>query len=124
MQDNINEVLKNIIQVEIVKALSSSEEIITTLVQSSLGQMVDENTGSPDRGYGKKISYLDWSVRCSIRDATRSALDDILRNKREELKKIVQESLNSDAIVSSVVQSIIEANANYNVKILFGGRDD
>ena len=106
---NVNDLVKSVIQTQIISAFNSGPELIEKLVKSALSAPVGEFNGRVNTaGFGEnKIPYLDWLVNDTIRQAALEAVTKIVRESSEDIEKAVRASLSSETVVSAFSKAIV-----------------
>lgn len=107
--DNINELIKSIIETQIIQALNSAPDAIEKLVKAALSRPVDR-AGKFD-GYGDKMPYLDYMVGEEIRRAAEAAVRKVVAESAGKIEDLVRNGLTSDSVVAAVTKSFVDAAA-------------
>lgn len=116
--DNINEMIKGIIEAQVIQALNSAPEAIEKLVKAALSRPVDAS-GKYD-GYGNKMPYLDYMVGEEIRRAATDAVRKVVADSADKIEAEVRKGLNSESIVASMTKSFTQAaSENWRINVSF-----
>jgi hypothetical protein len=122
--ESINETVKNLIQIEVVKGLNSAPEALEKLVKAALSSPVDPHNGSTT-GYGNRVPYLDYLVGSEIRDAARRALQQVMKERAEEVEAIVRSALTGEDIVRSFAKAVTGAvEQEWRIEVKFAADKD
>lgn len=117
---DVDTIVKTLIQTQIIQALKTSDDAIDIMVQAALSKPVDESTGSPDRGYGKKIPFLEYLVGDCIRDATIHAVRKVLAESSDQIEASVRTGLNADSVVAAITKSLVKSvNEDWRINVSF-----
>ncbi len=127
-EQNIQEIVKGIIQTQIVQALNDAPEVIEKLVKASLSKPVDKNGRvegethySP---YGGTMPYLDWMVGQEIRCAATNAVHRLMQEYAPKIEEEVRKGLNSDTVVAAVTKSFVTAaEQDWRINVKFEVED-
>lgn len=108
---NIQEMVKAMIQTQIIAALNSAPEVVEKLVKAAISLPVDPQTGSPNSdGWGRtKVPFLDFIVGQEIRNAARDAVTQAIKGRQEMIADIIKEKLQDEAIVGAMAKAFIKA---------------
>lgn len=116
--DNINEMIKGIIEAQVIQALNSAPEAIEKLVKAALSRPFDAS-GKYD-GYGNKMPYLDYMVGEEIRRAATDAVRKVVADSADKIEAEVRKGLNSESIVASMTKSFTQAaSENWRINVSF-----
>ena len=122
MSDNINEMVKGLIQTQVIQALNSAPEAIEKLVKAALSRPVDQS-GKFD-GYGNKMPYLDWLVGEEIRSAARNAVHTVLAERASEIEQVVRDALSAEDTAKAVTKAVVgAAEREWSIKVSFAAED-
>jgi len=120
----IKELVQNSIQVSIVKALNETPEAIDALVQAALQKEVNEHGDKPDYRSERKMPWLEWCVGEHIRNAARSAIIEAVKLRDEDIKTAIQEKINADSVVDSMIKSILGMiDREWSLEITFADKE-
>lgn len=112
--------IRTLLQAQIVQALNSAPEAIEKMVDAAISGHVDSVTGeaADSRGWtrNEKIPYIDYLVRCEIRQAARRATVKVVAEKLPEMEEVVRQALGAEPLVKAVTHAIVNA-ASHEWKI-------
>ncbi len=108
---NIQEMVKAMIQTQIIAALNSAPEVVEKLVKAAISLPVDPQTGSPNSdSWGRaKVPFLDFIVGQEIRNAARDAVAQAIKDRQGMIADIIKEKLQDEAIVGAMAKAFIKA---------------
>lgn len=106
---DITEIVKALIEAQVIQALNSAPDAIEKLVKAALSRPVD-SSGKFD-GYGNKMPYLDYMVGEEIRSAARNAIRTIMLEFQPRIEAEVRKGLTSETVVAAVTKSFVDAAA-------------
>lgn len=110
MSENIDAMVKTIIQTQVLQALRSAPDAVEAMVQAALSKPVDEHSGRhDDRSYGKKIPYLEWIVGDAIRQAATQAVLETIAAMKPQIAELVRAKLQGEDIVSAFAKAVTKA---------------
>jgi hypothetical protein len=122
---NMEEMVKTLIETQIIQALNSSPEAIEKLVKAALSKPVDPTTGSFTTSYGSKLPYLDFLVGDEIRSYASSAVRKILAENSDKIEQIIREALSTKDVVDSFKQAIVgTVDQEWKIQVKFEGVKD
>lgn len=117
-ENNVNELVKQMIQVQIVQVLNSAPDAIEKLVKAALSRPVD-TTGKFSE-YGKTMPYLDYVVGEEIRRAAEGAVRTVISESAHLIEAEVRKGLSTESVVAAVVNSFVgAASENYRISVKF-----
>lgn len=120
MPEQIDTLVKTIIQTQVIQALNSAPEAIEKLVAAALEKPVDKDTGKSDGYSSTRIPYLDWMIGGEIRDAARDAVRQIIKEHTADVEAQVRKALSADSVVAAVSKSLIgAAEQEWRIKVDF-----
>lgn len=108
-QDFLEEAVKQTVIMGISEALNGKNEITSQIVQMVLNTKVDENGKVQNREYYQKYTLLEFYVSEMLKEETRSALKELVDQKRPEIREIIRKHLSNKNIVNMVTKNFIEA---------------
>lgn len=118
--DEIEALVKGMIQTQIIQVLNNAPDVVEKLVASALSKPVDSLTGSVDGRYGSRVPYLDYIVGESIRVAARIAVEKVIQEQVPVIEAQVRAGLNSDSVTAAVVKSFVDAAAqSWRINVKF-----
>lgn len=110
MSDSTSEMVKAMIQTQIVAALNSAPEMINKLVQAALSKPIDPKTGrQPEYSHNASLPYLDFIVGEEIRTAARAAVIKIVKESEARVEEQVRKALEGADIVSAVTKAFVKS---------------
>lgn len=122
MSGNVREMVRTIIQTQVVQALNDAPEAIEKLVKAALSEKVDQH-GKPS-GYGN-IPYLDWMVGDEIRSAARRAVVTVLQEKAVDIEAAVRAALAEEDIAKAVAKAVVDsAERSWSISVKFESERD
>lgn len=103
---SVEDDIKTLLQVQIIKALKDSTSAIDSLVQAAMSKPVSSDTGRT-YGYGNKVPFLEYLVGETIRDAARASIFKIMQEEWQgKIDAEIRERLRLDAFADSFTQAI------------------
>ena len=119
---DITEIVKALIEAQVIQALNSAPDAIEKLVKAALSRPVG-NDGRFD-GYGNKMPYLDYMVGEEIRSAARNAIRTIMLEFQPRIEAEVRKGLTSETVVAAVTKSFVDAAAqDWRIDVKFEAED-
>ena len=106
MSENIDVMVRTLIQTQVVQALNSAPDAVEAMVKAALLKPVDADTGRAD-GYGRKVSYLEWMTGDMIRIAAGEAVRKVLVERAVDIEAAVREALSQQTIVDGLTKLIV-----------------
>lgn len=106
--DNVSDIVKATIQAQIIAAFNQGPELIEKLVKAALASPVDPRSGRHE-GYGANTPYIDYLIGDEIRNATRNAVREVVKENSSAIEQAVRASLNSETVVASFSKAVIGA---------------
>lgn len=121
--DNIDALVKGIIETQVIQALNNAPDAIEKLVKAALSRPVDAS-GKYD-GYGNKMPYLDYMVGEEIRSAATAAVRKVILESSQLIEDEVRKGLSSETIVAAVVNSFVKtAEQDWRIDVKFEAKKD
>lgn len=116
----IEDEIKTLLQVQIIKALKESTSAIDALVQAAMSKPVSSDNGRYD-GYGSKIPFLEYLVGETIRDAARASISKIMQEEWQgKIDGEIRERLRLDAFADSFTQAIqLQLKEDWRINVNF-----
>lgn len=115
---NVSELVKAIIQTQVIQALNNAPDAVEKLVKSALEKPVDAKGVSGS--YGSTMPYLDFIVGEEIRHAAESAVRKIIQDKAHLIEESVRAGLTTDTVVAAVTKSFVDAaKEDWRIKVSF-----
>ena len=111
---------RQVIALEVSKALSLPKEAVNNLVAAAMQEKVDEQ-GKPSR-YGDGKTFIEWAARSAIRDAVLDVIKTRVESMRPKIAELIEAQLRKNAKAMSVIftdgflAQAARANA-YNFKL-------
>jgi hypothetical protein len=123
-QDQIDAMVKTLIETQVIQALHSAPEAIELLVKAALSKPVDKNgnvEGTRDfSSYGGSMPYLDWMVGVEVRNAARSAAAKVIQEMMPNIEAEVRKGLSAESVVAAVTKSLIgTAEHEWRINVTF-----
>ena len=116
----IDAMVKGLIEAQIIQALNNAPEAIEKLVKSVLSKPVD-SSGKFD-GYGDKMPYLDYMVGNEIRTAATNAARKVIQEHAAGIEAEVRKGLSSESVVAAITKSLIgAADQEWRINVSFEG---
>lgn len=128
-QKDVNQLVKTIIETQIVQALNNAPEAIEALIKAAMSEPVDKNgnkEGSREFSFGStKMPYLDWMVGQQIRNATHNAVVKVINEMLPDIESKVREKLSHDDVAKSFVEAVVKnVGQEWRIRVNFeAGRD-
>lgn len=114
---DINEVVKAIIQTQIIAALTSGTDTIEKLVASALSQPVKIDPSGYNR---KEVPFIDHLIGNMLRDAARESVAEVIREQQPIILAAVRGKLSADTIVEALTTAITGALGEmWNLRVTF-----
>lgn len=121
--NDMQAIVKAIIEAQVVRALNEAPEAIEKLVKAALEQPVDSM--GDHKGYGIKMPYLDWLVGDEIRTATRAAVKRVVADSADKIEAEVRKGLNQESIVSAMSKAIASSvEQDWRINVSFASERD
>lgn len=118
--ENIQAMVKTIIEAQIIQALNEAPEAIDKLVKAALSKEVDGVSGKADGYYGNRTPYLDYLIGDEIRSATRSAVAKVIKELAPNIEGEVRKALTAETLVAAVAKSIVAtAEQDWKISVKF-----
>lgn len=118
MSNQMDTMVKTIIEAQVIQALKSAPDAIEAMVKAALSQPVSENGDT--RGYGNKMPYLDYIVGDAIREAARRAVHKVVQESSEQIEAQVRKGLSSETVVAALTKSLVNSvNEDWRIKVEF-----
>jgi hypothetical protein len=118
MADATAEIVKTIIQTQVLQALKNAPEAIDAMVKAALVDMqVDPATGRTDGYYGSKVPYLEYIVGSAIRDAAHKAVATVIAERQPAIEAAIRKRLSADDMVQSMAKAFTKAAVDESWKI-------
>lgn len=112
-EQNIDVMVKTIIETQIIQSLNNAPEAIDKLVKAALSKPVDKGGNfEGDRhfsSYGGTTPYLDWMVGQEIRSAAEGAVRKVISESASVIEAKVREGLSSDTVVAALTKAFVSA---------------
>lgn len=126
MSENIDAMVKTIIQTQVLQALRNAPEAVEAMVQAALSKPVDEHSGSAnDRSYGRKVPYLEWIVGDAIRNAATQAVIETVQGMKPQIAEMVRAKLQGEDIVAAFARAITKTvDDDWRIDVNFVQRRD
>lgn len=116
--DEMQTMVKTIIEAQIIKSLNEAPEAIEKLVKAALAHPVDSNGDA--KGYGTKMPYVDWLVGDEIRAASRIAVRKVIAEHAANIEAAVRAGLSQEDVVKAVAKAVIgAADQEWRINIKF-----
>lgn len=118
---DMKEVVKAIIEAQIVTALKETPDFVEGLVKAAmLDHKVDRENGRGDGYSSNKVTYLDYLVGQTIRDAARSSVAKILGEMMPEIEAAVRKAMSADDVAAAMAKAVIRsAEQEWAIKVSF-----
>ncbi len=117
--EDVSELVKTIIQTQVIQALNSAPDAIEKLVKAALSRPVD-SVGKFDGYSGNKMPYLDYVVGEEIRSAATTAVRKVMQDQAGKIEALVREGLSSESVIAAVTKSFIHAaSQEYKINVSF-----
>ncbi len=114
---NFEELTRTLIQTQIIAALKNAPEYVDALVESVMTGEVNEHGAKPTYSDLNKMPFLEWCVRDALRNATKKAVLESVRDLEPNIKESVQKALSSDEIVGVFCKRIINDLVDYKINV-------
>lgn len=116
--DDMQAMVKTIIETQVIKALNEAPEAIEKLVKAALAQPVDQNGDA--KGYGTKMPYLDWLVGEEIRAGARVATRKVITEHAATIESAVRGSLAQDDVAKAITRAVVgAADREWSIRVSF-----
>lgn len=121
MSDDLDTTIKTILQAKILAALKTAPEAIDAMVEAALSKPVDEMTGSVDRGYGRKVPYLEYVTGSTIRAAADAAVRDLIKEMQPQINTAIRKRLTADDLAASMIRKMMDITTDeWRINVNFG----
>lgn len=123
------EVLQPIIDAHVAAAIATAlgdrSRMIQEAVTAALNVKVDERDGKPSN-YSTNVTFLQWLVRSSIRDAATQAVREHLALQMDEMKKLVAKEMKNQRspLTKALIEGVAKAAAEstrFNIRVSVDG---
>lgn len=108
-----SEIVKGIIQTQVIAALNEGPQLIEALVKAALSKPVDRNgrqEGERDfdsYNRDKHTPFIDYMIADQVRMAARAAVIKVIAEKMPDIEGYVREGLSSESIVQAVTKALV-----------------
>lgn len=106
----INTLVKTIIETRVIEGLKSAPEAIDALVKAAISQPVDRSGNF--QGYGDKMPFLEYLTGQMIREAASVAVSKVIQEMQPTIEGNVRKWLTQDRVAEAMTIAFVKASAD------------
>lgn len=118
----VNPIVEAKIRESLIAALGGQDELIKKVLDNIINQKVNGEGSVSSYSSDNKYTWLEITVSKQMREATKSALLEMLQERHEEIKVEIKKQLSSKKGIEKFASAMLDAQASkisekYNTKI-------
>lgn len=116
-QEYIDSLTKDLLEQSLIETLDAKNTIVESIVSSVLSVKVNEDGKFSSYDRENRYTFLEWLVRKMIKDEVKSVADEVLEEKRGNIREAIRREVNKKANMNKLVDAFFESlSGNLNDK--------
>ena len=121
-QDFIDNLTKDLLTQSLIETLDAKNSIVEKIVSQILSVKVNEQGQIDSWSSANKYTFLEYLVRKMIRDEVRSVAEEVLNEKRDDIRKSTRKEMSSKATIDKFCNAFFSTvvdglESNYRTSI-------
>lgn len=108
-QDYIDSLTKDLLEQSLIETLDAKNTIVENIVSSVLSVKVNEDGRVSNYERENRCTFLEWLVRKMIKEEVRSVADEVLEEKRGDIREAIRREVSKKANLNKMVDAFFES---------------
>lgn len=118
--EQIDTMIKTLIETQVIQALNSAPEAIEKMVKAAMAEPVDPRTGDQGGYSSHRVPYLEYMVGNEIRSAARTAAHKVIQEMMPSIEAEVRKGLSAESVVTAITKSLVgTAEQEWRINVNF-----
>lgn len=108
-QEYIDSLTKDLLEQSLIETLDAKNTIVENIVSSVLSVKVNEDGRVSNYERENRYTFLEWLVRKMIKEEVRSVADEVLEEKRGDIREAIRREVSKKANLNKMVDAFFES---------------
>lgn len=108
-QGYIDNLTKQLLEESLIETLDAKNTIVEGIVSSILSVKVNDDGRVSTYERENRYTFLEWLVRKMIKEEVRSVADEVLEEKRGDIREAIRREVNKKANMNKIVDAFFES---------------
>ena len=108
-QDYIDNLTKDLLEQSLIETLDAKNTIVESIVSSVLSVKVNDEGRVSNYERENRYTFLEWLVRKMIKEEVRSVADEVLEEKRGDIREAIRREVSKKANLNKMVDAFFES---------------
>lgn len=111
-QEYIDNLTKDLLEQSLIETLDAKNTIVQNIVSNVLSAKVNEEGRVSSYNSDNKYTFLEYLVRKMIREEALSVTEEVLKEKRKEIRDTIKKELNKKATIDKFFDAFMSSTVD------------